>query len=570
MNRRWSLLLLVFLMIISAGISGCRFQQDSSKSGAEDDIGIGHGVKNNLTPAGTYPIVKDKITLRVLAPRMPEIMDYSTNEFTKWYEEKTNIHIQWDIIPSDSMREKVHLILASGEYPDIFFGVGIKDLLEEQYGVEQGVFLPLDDLIETSSVEFKKVLRKHETLPGRITATDGKIYSLPSWNDCFHCSYSQKLWINQNWLKKLNLQMPATTEQFYEVLKAFKEQDPNGNGKQDEIALAGAMDGWHSQIDSFIMNAFTLDSGMYEPLRMIVENGKVKTIVDSPEYREGLRYLNRLYKEGLLYAPSFTQKLDQLKALAASPDDEIIGAFTVGASVNVIDGSTYPERYRHFTTLAPLQGPSGVRYATHYKYNAARPGAVLISSTSKHPEAAFRWADGMYEFETQFRKAAGRKGYEWADPHPGDLGLDGKPALIRRIRPYSNEPQNFAYMGAGLEYAPSEWRFGEATSPGVDIYSPQGLEKLLYLETKNKYEPYAPSHISVLPPIRLLNEENQELQTVRIELENYISESRVRFITGDLDLNGDWESYVENLQNIGIRKLLEIYQRGYDRQKLNP
>ena len=86
------------------------------------------------------------------------------------------------------------------------------------------------------------------------TAPDGHIYALPQWADCYHCTYPDKLWINSTWLKKLNLQMPKTTEELRTVLRAFKTQDPNGNGKADEIPMT--TDAQDSSLIAYLMNAF--------------------------------------------------------------------------------------------------------------------------------------------------------------------------------------------------------------------------------------------------------------------------------------------------------------------------
>lgn len=562
--------IVVSLICLSMILVGCSTNKGSNKQTNSTNTPAGGNAstvgENVVSEPGSYPIVEDKITLRVMAPQIPQIIDFDTNAFTEWYEEKTNIHIEWEIVPSGNVKEKLNLVLAGGDYPDIFLGLGVDDVIEAQYGVGQQVFRPLDDLIERHMSAFKEVLEKHPAVQGRITATDGNIYSLPSWNDCFHCSYAQKMWINQEWLDNLGLEMPTTTEEFYQVLKAFKENDPNGNGKADEIPLAGATDGWYTVIDGFLMSSFILDPGMYNPLKMIVQDGEVMSIVNQPEYREGLRYLNKLYAEGLIYQPSFTQKIDQLKSLAANEDSVLLGAFPTGASVGVIDSETNQERYRQYVTVPPLEGPDGTRQAAFFQFDAAQGGDFLISSSSKYPEAAIRWADGLYEFETQYRLISGPKGVSWTDPDPEAIGLNGEAALLKRLKPYTNEPQNDGWMHAAIEYAPAEWRLGEQTESTADLFSPEGIERLLYEETAKNYQPYTSDNTTVMPPIKLLAEENDELQTIRIELENYMNESNVRFITGDLKIEGDWDSYVQSLDNIGLQRFVEINQIAYDRQ----
>lgn len=555
MNKRLNWLV-TFILVFAIIASGCSSNNTNSGNagGENSEVAAGEG----------FPIVKNKTTLKFLVVQDPMIIDFKTNSFIKWYEEKTNIHIEWEMIPADSATEKVNLILNSGDLPDAFFGVRFD---EEQYAANQKMFLPLDDMIEEYAPNFQKVLEKHDAMRGVITATDGRIYGLPSWNDCYHCSMAQKLWINKSWLDKLGLKEPKTTEEFYQVLKAFKENDPNGNNKADEIPFAGAAKGWFSDPNIFIMNAFTYTNGAND-MRLIVKDGNVETIVNTPEFREGLKYTQKLYKEGLIYNPSYTQNNDQLRQLAANPDAEILGAFASGANVNIIDAASNPERYKNYVTLAPLEGPKGVRYATHFKYDAAVPGAFYIPATSKNPQAALRWADYMYSLDGARMKGMGMKGIGWDDPEPGDVGLNGKPALTKRIVPYIEEPQNESLMQNGINYAPDEYRFGEAVDPNVDLFAIEGLEKLLLEETKNKYEPYIPQNdsLSVLPPIKLLAEESQQIQTISVELANYVIESTIRFITGDMSLDNDWDKYVKSLSDIGLEKYLEIYQQGYNRQ----
>lgn len=560
MNKKWQWFV-IFTLVFVLIASGCSSKKGESEVKEEDG-------DNEVAAGGMFPIVKNKTTLKFLVRQDSMIIDFNTNEFVKWYEDKTNIHIDWEVIPSDSVTEKVNLILSTGDLPDAFFGVGIN---EEQYAVQQQMFLPIDGMIEKYAPNFHQVLQKHDVLRGLITATDGHIYGLPSWNDCYHCSMAQKLWINKKWLDELGLEEPKTTDEFYSVLKAFKERDPNGNNKPDEIPFAGAVDGWHSDPNNFIMNAFTYTNSMYNALKLIVKDGKVETIVNTPAYREGLQYIHRLYKEGLLYNPSYTQKNDQLRQLVANPDAEILGAFVSGANVNIIDAASNPERYKNYVALAPLEGPQGVRYATHFKYDAAAPGSFYIPATSKNPEAALRWADYFYSHEGGAMKGMGLKGKGWDDPQAGDVGLNGEPALLRRLVPYIEEPQNDSLWQYGINYAPEEYRFGEAMDPNVDLYSVEGLEKLLLQETRNKYEPYIPKDdsLSVIPPIKLKDEESQQIQTISVELSNYVKESTVRFVTGDLSLERDWDKYVESLNKIGLEKYLETYQKGYDRQYKN-
>lgn len=107
------------------------------------------------------------------------------------------------------------------------------------------------------------------------------------------------------------------------------------------------------------------------------------TSVNKPGYKEGLAYRNRLYKEGLLYEGSFTQKVDQLKQLIAS-EGEPVFCFAGGANVTVIDVEATPEVYRHYVTLAPLTGPSGIKQTTCVKYFPLYNMQFAITKSRRH------------------------------------------------------------------------------------------------------------------------------------------------------------------------------------------
>ncbi len=130
---------------------------------------------------GVFPIVKDKVTLTFLTYQHAAVVDYATNEFTKWMEEKTGVKIDWQVIPSrDNVPEKVNLVLASGKYPDVFFGVHMTASQIAQYGVQEKVFLPLETLINSQAPELKKIFQEVPGSRDEITSLDGHIYSMPA------------------------------------------------------------------------------------------------------------------------------------------------------------------------------------------------------------------------------------------------------------------------------------------------------------------------------------------------------------------------------------------------------
>jgi len=369
---------------------------------------------------------------------------------------------------------------------------------------------------------------------------------------------------NQDWLKKLGLKMPTTTEEFYKVLKAFKEKDPNGNGKADEIPLMGATDSWNTQAEPFLVSSFILDSGMYNKMKLLVDtkSGKVSSILDQTAYKEAMKYLARLYKEELYYNNSITQKNDQAKQLMAM-DPAIIGVFPSGYPGIMIDSVAQNALWRAFTILPPLKGPNGYS-STPLSPAGLTPNRVVFTKALKNPELAARWVDSFYSYDFTSRKYWGAEGTDWRWAKPGETGLDGKPAVYK-VLSKGNDVQNIHWGEGGINFNPAAYRFGLETTPGIDLGSPDGLEAML-LQVTAKIEPQVRKDVVILPTVKFTVPESEELQLLQVELERYSEQQRVAFETGAQDVEKGWAAYVKKLNDLGLQKFLAIQQKAYDRQ----
>src|SRR5690606_29174263 len=109
------------------------------------------------------------------------IEDFETNEFTKWFEEKTNVHIDWEIAPAKNGKEKLNLVMTSGDYPDVILNMNVTPTEQLIYG-QQGIYLALNDYIEKYGTETKKMFSNFPKIKKAITAPGGKIYALPRIN----------------------------------------------------------------------------------------------------------------------------------------------------------------------------------------------------------------------------------------------------------------------------------------------------------------------------------------------------------------------------------------------------
>lgn len=567
-------LLLCFAMLLTAcggtdtsSTSSVSQESQSSQSQPESQASSDDGESSE--PAGGENWVTDTpVTLKVWCMREDTIEDLNTNEFIKWLEAETNVDLEFEQASSAEALQKFNLSLASGSYPDVYLSANqingmnstIMNSTLMKFG-SAGVLIPLNDLIEQYGTNTKDLFATVPYVKDGVTMPDGNIYALPSYSEIYHCRYSEKLWIDQSWLDNLKLETPTTTEEYYQVLKAFKEQDANGNGDpNDEIPLAGCTDAWHSDPSSFLMNAFIYDD---DNKRLMVEDGKVESILDKDAYREGLRYIHKLYDEGLLYSESFAQDSTQLKSLtAASPN--IVGGFAVGAPMAVLDAGS--DLYQTAVTLAPLQGPDGNQTCGYFGYDDMRVGAYMITSACENPEVAFKLADFMYTPDSSIRLRQGVFGEDWRMAEDGEKTFDDKEATYARITPLVTDgaPQNHHFGNSGMFRETNDSFIGAwAVGDDFDIRSLNGIEQLL-IEQTIPYDGYEPNQ--TLPPVIFTEEEGSEVSTIEVEIQKYAKEQRALFITGQKDIETEWDAYVQGLESLGLSTMVEYYNTAYQRQ----
>lgn len=551
----------VFSLGIAAALvlSGC--SKDTAAPAGKNSSTKESASASKVNPPGKFPVVNDKITLKVFVAGNALVENFDTNGYTKWLEDKTNVHVQWIVADVKNYKEQLNLALASGDLPDVIMNVGVSPEQQMIYG-EQGIFVSFTDLIEKYGENTKKIFQEMPEVKDAITAPGNKIYSLPYINDCYHCSLDYKMYVFKPWLDKLGLKEPTTTEEFYQMLKAFKEKDPNGNGKADEIPLVGGISTGagpsRSQIDVWIMNSFIYDDG---DKRMLVKDGKIDVAYNKDEWKEGLKYMNRLFKEGLLSKESFTLDKDGLKKIAENPNIAIGGAIPAHSpsDITIVEGSS--NRWLDYQPIAPVKGPNGYQKTTWLAYDKIRGGDFIMTSADKYPEATMRWADFMYDFEANLYSNFGVKGSSWDDPKPGDKGRDGNPAKYRLLVPFGRV-QNESWSQYGLNYrTDKDWYAGQAVLKQPD------KEKMYYDVTKKNYEPYKPKIDEIVPPLFFAPADAQQLAELDKTINDYVKTMTAKFIIGEADIDKEWNTYVSTLDKMNLKKYLEIYQKALDAKK---
>ena len=532
--------------------------------GSGSDSGQGDsGSSVELNDAGTYPIVKDgTLDMTIFTMSMPNVEDFATNDFTKFMEEKTGIHMDFVTGGRDDWEEKLNMLLQSDDYPDIIMGVSPNIA---KYGVKEGIFIPLDDYLTEENVpNYLNVMKDFDL--GVTRETDGKIYSLADINDCYHCKYARKMWVNTYYLDQMGCEVPTTTDEFIDVCKKFLEMKPDG------IAVAGANEGWFTRMQDWLMGAYTFVPAKSETLvvrdyvALDTDTSKGTCVAASDQYKEGLKFINELYEIGAIYDGDFTQTSEQMKTLINQEDEPVL-FFTAGTISDAIDSASNNELYRHYEAMAPIAGPDGTRIAWTEPNYGVSSGAVCITDNCENVEAALRWIDFFYSETGDLCSQYGPdEGTDWVLDPEGKVGLNGEPALYEVLNTYSAEAQNHDWQDVGIRVATESYRLGQAVEADVDPYSPDGLERLLFDATEELYEPYgANTNIVNLNELKITDEESTDVSTIAVEVEKAIEENSVAFMTGAKDIDAEWDTYIQDLDKAGLQTLLEMYQTAYDR-----
>jgi putative aldouronate transport system substrate-binding protein len=375
--------------------------------------------------------------------------------------------------------------------------------------------------------------------------------------------------VNKEFLKNVGLGYPTTTEEFHRMLTAFKTRDANGNGDpNDEIPMAGAIDNFGSKVSTFLMCAFIYDDG---DNRLFLDNGKVTAAFTRPEYQEGLRYLNQLYREGLIYPDSFVQSRATRAQINSQKYESIIGVLpnihhgNLGVREDYVT-TGQPVRWIDYEPIAPVKGPTGLQITRYDYYPTGESNCGFIPVTSKNPALVMRWLDDFYTDENFLASYYGQQGVVLFPADPGATGENGSPARFKLVDlPIGH--QYYGNMGWGNGppgFITSDMR-GWTQRPD-DMLSPDGTgsERFLYTKTKENYSMYGAPIAMLLPPHYYSDADVSTIATLTTNINTYVEESIAKFINGSLNINTDWTRFQTELRNLGIDQYLSIIQRTYD------
>lgn len=500
----------------------------------------GAKVVNNCYETG-YPIAKEKVTLNVMAVDYSDGTDYNTMPFTSFIEKKFNVKLKFSTIASTQVADKVTLAYTSGNMPDMFWGIGIIGNNVLYRYEKEGMAVALDGDLSKYTPNLNAMFEKRKDIKYLTTRDNGHIYTFPMVRED-NTLWWEKLYINKTWLNKLGLSMPKTTDQFKEVLRAFKNNDPNGNGKADEIPLAFSQDvprSWYGIFGLGTANMFNKDN-----------NGKITYVPTNPKYRTAISYLADLYQEKLMYSGDMrTLTTTKIKSIIESKTNTI-GVTNAEKYSDIMSAQTFINDY---TILPPIDGTgNGTNTWSYRDVESFWPNWGQITKTCKYPEIAARLLDYFYSTEGCAVALYGPYG----DKLYWKYDSNGKPVInnngisgLNTLSPSHAVPRYQSEAVLAGNFFSNKAVKKDATEQKADEIQ-SALMKQLFSNLRVNY----------IYNYRYTEAEmEQQNNNVSKNLYNNQVNYRFDFIYGRKNINNDWDSYVSDLNSQGISLLEKIY-----------
>ena len=573
MKTRKFLALLLTCMIASSALAACNSGSTGSSSGTEssgttsseaESSGEESGsttaeltsdVVNGETNQQTYPLTEETVTLTYWYPNagsMAELADFNDSYFFKWYEELTNVHIDFIVPAAGSEGEAFQLLFASDSMPDMVYSYPNQTTYSYRAGqdkaIEDGYFIDIAEYLDYAP-NYLSWLANNDDLRKASYSDTGKLYGMWGvWSgmDSEHTYADYGLAIRQDFLDKVGMEVPTTYSEWEAVLTAFK----------DELGIQAPLYTSKFGIDQGEMMA-GYDTAPYWYQR----DGVIQYGPMDDGYRDYLVMMHDWYEKGLL-DPDFATR----SSSGVTADNDMILNDKVGALTDYGTrlGDTYVSRGATNTDFnlvgapQPTKDPDDPTYVEPaYRdntYTMMVSGVCnSVSADSENIELAVRWLDGFYAEDVALNANYGTEEFEGTVWHEDASTSTGR--LIDYDYRYSNPDGKSSGMIL-VEYSAKN---PPVRYEGMQVECSPQVKKDGY-EIWKLYEPVNAVPTRITPT----SEEGTEFASLYTDIETYVQECNVKFIMGQMSLD-DYDSYRDTLTQMGIDRCIELRQAALDR-----
>lgn len=534
-KKALSLLLALCLMVSLFAACGGGDNKSSSSSQAAGDESGAAAEDANFNATG-MPIVNEPVTLTFLYVKGANLRDFNENPMFQEMEKTTNVHIDWQYAGDADWGEQKSLLLAGGDLPDVFFGdnsLGDMDIL-----TNLDLFVPLEDYIEQYCPNIKAAYDAEPIMRKMVTQSDGHIYTLNSKLP-LRPKACDIPYINQKWLDNLNLKMPTTVDEWYNVLKAFKEQDANGNGDpNDEVPLSGTSDMFEWL--RYICPWGITDSIENNYLALEQETGEPIFIPADERYKEAVQFFEKLYAEGIMDQEFFTQDGSQADAKLRNEEVSLVGtgiAWEVSSATNPHSDEYVP--------MLPLEGPRGDRFTRgNDGIIIYRRNNFTVTTACEQPEVAMRWADYYSTDDISIQSYWG--------PYGEALEKQDDGTITFLDPPEGKNGDGWYWEITCRDYGP------KYVTPETEakIKLPPDSGDGLKLAVDEDFKEFV---AKPFPVVNYTPEQMDEISKITVDIYKYVKECWANWIVNG-GIEDEWDGYIAQLKQMGLDRLMEIYQ----------
>lgn len=517
--------------------------EKTTDENTEEPQPSGETPEDSTPQSEIQPIVEKPITLTYyISKGIGDVNDYNEMACWKVMEEKTGIKIEWMHPPAGDRGEFLAGMFASQDLPDLIYiswdGQDVMKLLNE------GSIIKLNDLIDQYAPTYKKWMEQYPTWEKGVTLEDGTHYKFAYITPVGPGYYNNGFIVRKDWLDKLGLKVPTTIDEWYTVLKAFKEQDPNGNGKADEIPFCDV----NGARLSYFIGAWGIASRFYE------ENRKVQFGPIRPEYKDYLTTMRRWVTEGLVDldedrggVDEFDQKMQQ--NIIGSWKADGVGGW-LGKYIEMMR-PILPTFEAVATPFPKLSADSAVGF-THVRpdeYGGSPKGyGTAITGKNKYPVESAKWLDYHYTEE-------GRRLFLYGIENESYILVNGDPQYTEKILKGEEPIGKYCMVQSHIS------TIGDSMTIIKRAAHPEqrAALELWYEQGKNANYP-----AMGLPGLKFTAEEDAKIREIMDPIITYINDMTGKFIRGEEPIE-HFDDFVKTIKDMRIDEAIAIYQAALDR-----
>lgn len=529
---------MVFVVLLSLFTSGC-----TTKTNVEGKV--------NDTPSPKGEEVIDEVSSDVSTESLtfwivssPDVLATETSlndtPYAKALKEATGINVTYIHPPVGQETEQFNLLVASQQLPDIINWNWISYPGGPQKAINDNVIISLNDILENGKApNLAKIYSERPEFDKLAKLDNGTYFCFPlmRFDDILNTYIGPVL--RKDWLEELGMEPPMTIDEWYNVLKAFKDK----KGATAPISF----EDWTIISTNAFVGAYGSGRGF------LLIDGKVKFGPIEPGYKEYLTLFNKWYQEGLLDPEWITQ---DRKAI----DAKVTGSQT-GAYLGTPDSwiGTYTKLMKEVDPNVDFVGVPNPRLNKNDPppFNQKDWSVMLdnannagISTACKNVDLAAKLLDFQYGEEGMTLGNYGIEGESYTL-------VDGKPIFTELIK---ENKDGLTMKQAMARYLTN----GLGGYPGVQLKDPVWQQRLFPCQNL-AIEAWMDGNPDWrIPPVSPTEEESSRFANIMTEVNTYVLEMHTKFIIGQEPLD-NYDIFVDNLNKFGIQDAIKINQDALDR-----